>query len=125
MHQITAIQLRILIYPGWWRVLEESSRQRWSPTVHFYSSAFLDTPPQRLLGQEPCTMNIIMNASRHDDKGDILDEDEIVSVDLPEILEGAGPSSKLIVWIVLCHHYCSIAISGTRKLIQTHSQFNN
>ena len=42
---------------------------------------------------------------------DILDEEEIVSVDLPEVLDSAGPPGKLVVWIVLCHHY-SIAIPG-------------
>ena len=65
-----------------------------------------------------------MNVSLIDEENDILDEDEIVSVNLPEILEGAGPTNKLIVWIVLCHHY-SIAIPGTRKPIQTHPPFNN
>ena len=105
-----------------WRVLEEFSRQRWSLTVHFYSSASLGTPLQRLPDQVPC--KICMNASGITNEGDILDEDEIVSVDLPEILEGARPASKLIVRIVLCHHY-SIAIPGTRKPIQTHPLFNN
>ena len=61
-----------------------------------------------------------MNASGITNEGDILDEDEIVSVDLPEILEGARPASKLIVRIVLCHHY-SIAIPGTRKPIKTNT----